>query len=95
MKNGNKKKTRIPKNCIGKGLNEPFKSNRKFKKRQVCVKDNSGKIVNIHYGDNRYDDYLIHADKERRRLFRLRHECDPISKLNKASAKYWACQDLW
>lgn len=83
------------KNCIGKKLNEPFESNRKFKKRQVCVKDKLGEIKNIHYGDKRYEDFTQHKDKERRKNFRARHGCNPISKLNKASAKYWACQDLW
>lgn len=82
-------------NCEDRRLNTPFDSNRKFKKRQVCVRDRYGNIKNIHYGDTRYEDFTQHKDKGRRIAFRLRHGCDPVSKLNKASARYWACQDLW
>jgi hypothetical protein len=89
------KSSKVPKNCIGRELNKPFKSNRKFKKLQVCVKDNSEKIVNTHFGDNRYINYTIHKDKERRKRFRLRHGCDNISKLDKTSPKYFACEVLW
>lgn len=84
----------IPINCKNRKLNKPFKSDRKFKKKQVCVKD-KGKIKNIHYGDKRYEDFTQHKDKKRRKNFRLRQKCDPISKLNKATPRYWACQDLW
>ena len=84
---------RIARNCIDKPLNEPFKSNRKFKKLQVCTKNRSGDIVNVHFGDNRYSDFTIHKDKDRRSNFRKRHGCD----LNpsKDSARYWACEELW
>lgn len=40
-------------------LNKPFPSDRKNKKLQVYVKDRAGKIVNLHFGDSRYEDYLI------------------------------------
>jgi len=83
----------IPKNCIGKELNKPFKSNRKFKKLQVCVKDNSKNIKNIHFGDKRYSDFTIHKDKERRKSFRARHKCDEVK--DKLTARYWACEELW
>ncbi|MGC9310064.1 MAG: hypothetical protein ACP5D2_05220 [Candidatus Nanoarchaeia archaeon] len=43
----------------------------------------------------RYEDFTQHKDKERRRRFRLRHGCNPVSKLNKATPKFWACQKLW
>ncbi len=83
----------IAKNCIGKPLNKPFSSNRKFKKKQVCVKDKKGNIFNIHFGDKRYEDYTQHKDKKRRTSFRKRHKCD--SEKNKLTARYWACEDLW
>jgi hypothetical protein len=86
---------KVSKNCIGKNLNKPFKSNKKFKKKQVCVKDKKDNIVNPHYGDTRYKDFTQHKDPERRKNFRKRHKCDPISKLDKTTPKYWACQDLW
>jgi len=85
----------IPKNCQGKKLNKPFKSERSFKKLQVCVKDKKGKIKNIHFGDNSYEDWTSHKDSKRRKNFRKRHGCDPVSKLKKTSAKYWSCSKLW
>jgi len=81
------------KNCEGKELNQPFKSNRKNKKLQVCVKTKEGKIKNIHFGDNRYEDFTQHKDKERRKSFRARHKCD--EELNKETARFWACEELW
>lgn len=82
----------IPKNCLGKELEEHFKSNRKNKKLQVCVKDNKGNIKNIHFGDKRYrHNYSKKANKN----FRLRHGCDPVNKLKKDTAKFWACEKLW
>jgi hypothetical protein len=86
---------RVSKSCVGKPLNKPFKSNRQFKKRQVCVKNEKGNIVSVHYGDNRYEDFTQHKNPERRRNFRKRHRCDPVSKLKKTKPRYWACQDLW
>lgn len=80
-------------NCKGKRLNQPFKSNRKYKKLQVCVRDNTGKIVNVHFGDNRYEDFTMHKDKKRRANFRARHNCDEIKDMT--SARYWACKELW
>jgi len=81
--------------CKNRELNVPWKSNRKFKKKQVCVKDIEGKIRNIHYGDIRYEDYTQHKDSQRRKNFRARHKCDELTKKDKATAKYWACEDLW
>jgi hypothetical protein len=78
--------------CKKYGIEKPFKSNRKYKKKAVCVKKN-GKIDIVHYGDNRYEDYTTHRDFERRRLFRLRHNCS--SAKDKTTARYWACGDLW
>lgn len=86
---------KLPKNCEGKKLNSPFQSNRKNKKLQVCVRDKKGKIKNIHFGDKRYEDYTQHGNRERRKNFRSRHNCDPVSKLNKATPRYWSCQKLW
>lgn len=81
----------IPKNCEGKELNKPFNSNRKFKKRQVCVNDGK-KIVNIHYGDKRYNQ---NYSKKARDSFRARHKCDSLTKKDKSTARWWACEDLW
>lgn len=66
-----------------------FDSWRKNKKKVVCWKDKL-----IHFGDSRYEDFTQHKDKERRRLFRLRHRCDS-NKPSKLTARYWSCEKLW
>ena len=83
----------IPKNCIGKPLEEPFKSNRKNKKLQVCVETKEGKVKNIHFGDSRYEDFTQHKDKKIRESFRARFKCDDI--MDKEKASFWACEELW
>ena len=80
--------------CKKIGLNKPVKSLKKEKKKMVCVKDKD-KTKLIHYGAKGYEDFTMHKDKERRKRFRKRMGCDPVSELNKASAKFWACEDLW
>ncbi|MBW2965489.1 hypothetical protein KY342_00125 [Candidatus Woesearchaeota archaeon] len=77
------------------GLEKPFKSWRKDKKKVVFVKNkDTKKIETIHYGQKGYSDYTIHKDKKRRKNFRLRHKCDE-EKPSKLTARYWACEDLW
>ena len=58
------------------------KSTRKFKKYDAILKDDTGKLSYVPFGDNRYESYhdktglglyKTHGDKERRRLYRLRH----------------------
>jgi len=80
---------------IKKKINKPFPSSNPKKKFDVYVKTREGNIKKISFGAKGYEDFTTHKDKERRRLFRLRHKCDPVSKLNKDSARYWACQFLW
>lgn len=89
----------IPKNCIGKQLEKPFKSNRKYKKLQVCVRDNN-KIKNIHFGDKRYEDFTQHKDKQRRRNYLrrsagIRDKEGKLTKENKLSPNYWSRKILW
>jgi hypothetical protein len=64
------------------------KSNKKNKKYDAILKSKeNGKIYKVSFGDNRYENYadktgldayphLLHGDKERRRLYRMRHEKD-------------------
>jgi hypothetical protein len=80
---------KVARSCKGKKLNKPFKSDRKFKKRQVCVKEGE-KVINVHYGDKRY---RHNYSKKARKSFRARHRCS--SAKDKTSARYWACKDLW
>lgn len=65
------------------------------KKYEVLVKSDKGNVKKIYFGDKRYEDYTQHRDKDRRANFRARHNCDPVSKLDKNKPKYWACQYLW
>jgi hypothetical protein len=73
-----------PKKYTGKG---------KFKKRVLAKEGDKIKILN--YGHSDYEDYTQHKDKDRRKNFRARHNCDPVSNLSKLTKQYWACQDLW
>lgn len=84
---------KVTKNCIGKPLEKPFPSDNPKKKRQVCVKDKKGNVVNVHYGAKGYSDYTIHKDKKRRARFRARHKCS--EKKDKTKAGFWACNELW
>ena len=46
-----------------------MKSTRKNKKYVAMFKNG----ITIHFGDNRYSDFTIHKDTERKRLYLLRH----------------------
>lgn len=82
-------------NEIFDGFNKPkqYKGKGKFKKRVLAKEGDKIKILN--YGHKDYSDYTKHKDIERRKNFRSRHKCDPVSNLSKLTKKYWACQDLW
>jgi len=77
------------------GYNKPkkYKGKGKFKKRVLAKEGDKIKILN--YGHKDYEDYTTHKDKDRRKNFRARHNCDPVSNLSKLTKRYWACQDLW
>lgn len=77
------------------GFNKPkqYKGKGKFKKRVLAKEGDEIKILN--YGHKDYSDFTKHKDTERRKNFRARHKCDPVSSLSKLTKKYWACQDLW
>ena len=63
-------------------------STRKYKKLDVFKKGD--KIARI--GDVRYSDYLQHQDKDRRRLYKIRHEND---RHVKGSPGFYADKILW
>jgi hypothetical protein len=81
------------------------KSSKQFKKYDAILKNKeTGRIVKVGFGDNRYENYadktglnlypnLLHGDKERRRLYRLRHEKD--LRQGCYSAGYFAYHYLW
>ena len=69
-------------------LNDPIRtsenSNKKFK---VYVKNESGKIVVVRFGDPNLS--IKRDDPNRRKSFRARHNCDNPGP--KTKARYWSC----
>ena len=64
-------------------------SDRKNKKYYVVYRGNK-----IHFGDSRYEDFLIHKDKNRRNNYRKRSGAR--STINdKTSPDYWSYHLLW
>ena len=63
-------------------LNSPFKTSGKLKKFAVYVKEPSGDIKMVKFGDP-------NNKPETKKNFRVRHKCD--TKHDKTKAVYWAC----
>ena len=63
-------------------LNSPFKTSGKLKKFAVYVKEPSGDIKMVKFGDP-------NNKPETKKNFRVRHKCD--TKNDKTKAVYWAC----
>ena len=61
----------------------------KHKKLDVYSKDGK-KLASI--GDKRYSDFLQHGDKERRRLYKVRHQ---KNRTVKGTPGYYADKILW
>ena len=84
-------------------LYKPFPTPKKHpKKYGVYVKSKSGGIKVIYFGDKKYQhyydkgkyySYLNHLDKNRRRLYRIRHKKDNIRDKNMPG--YWSWYYLW
>jgi hypothetical protein len=67
-------------------------SKRKNKKYYVILKDDSV----VHFGDKRYEDYLIHKNNNRRSKFRTRFK--KLYEKNKSNLNapiYWSFNILW
>lgn len=84
-----------------KKLYKPFKSKAKNKKYSVYVMKDGKKRI-IHFGDKRYQHFkdriglyknLDHNDKNRRRLYYIRHKEKNIK--DKSRPKYWSHKILW
>ena len=69
-----------------------FSNNPKKKYKALFTKDD-GKTKTVHFGASGYDDYTTHHDKDRRRLYRQRHEKD--LKGNPITAGYLSYYILW
>jgi hypothetical protein len=71
-------------------LNKPFRTPKESKKFAVYVKNESGKVVIVRFGDPNME--IKRDDPKRRKNFRSRHNCD--SPGPKTKARYWSCK-MW
>jgi len=71
------------------------KGSAKNKKWKAIFYDDKGKkIRTVQFGDNRYEDYTQHKDKERRSKYLTRHKKD-LEKGDYKSAGYLSYYILW
>jgi hypothetical protein len=71
-------------------LNKPFRTPDGPKKFAVYVKNDSGNVVIVRFGDPELS--IKRDDPERKKAFRARHKCD--QQTDKTSAAYWSCR-MW
>jgi hypothetical protein len=72
----------------GKTLNKPFLTPNGPKKRAVYVKNDSGNVVKVNFGDPHME--IKRDNPERRKSYRARHNCDNPGPKHKAN--YWSCK---
>jgi hypothetical protein len=71
-------------------LNKPFRTPGGPKKFAVYVKNGSGNVIIVRFGD---PNMTIKKDNpERRKSFRARHRCDTAK--DKTTPRYWSCK-MW
>lgn len=75
----------------GKKLNKPFRTPGEKKKFAVYVKNDSGNVVKVRFGDPNME--IRRDDPDRLKAFRSRHSCDDAPG-PKWKARYWSCQ-MW
>ena len=71
-------------------LNKPFRTPSGPKKFSVYVKNDSGNVVKVNFGDPNME--IKRDDPERRKSYRARHNCDNPGP--KWKANYWSCK-MW
>jgi hypothetical protein len=69
-------------------LNKPFRTPDGSKKSAVYVKNQSGKVVIVRFGDKNMS--IKKNIPARRKSFRARHKCDQAK--DKTTPRYWACK---
>lgn len=69
-------------------LNKPFRTPDGPKKSAVYVKNQSGKVVIVRFGDKNMS--IKKNIPARRKSFRARHKCDQAK--DKTTPRYWACK---
>ena len=68
-------------------LNKPFRTSGGPKKFAVYVKNSSGNVVIVRFGDPKME--IKRDDPARRKSFRARHNCDTAN--DKTTPRYWSC----
>ena len=71
-------------------LNKPFRTSDGPKKFAVYVKNGSGKVIIVRFGDPNMK--IKKNIPERRKSFRARHKCDQAT--DKTTPRYWSCK-MW
>jgi hypothetical protein len=69
-------------------LNKPFRTPDGPKKSAVYVKNQSGKVIIVRFGDKNMS--IKKNIPARRKSFRARHKCDQAK--DKTTPRYWACK---
>lgn len=77
------------------GFNKPKRSGSGEQSKFRVLAKEGDKIKVINFGWRGQQDFTQHKDPARKKSFRARHKCDPVSSLSKLTARYWACQYLW
>lgn len=77
------------------GFNKPKKAPAGSKSKYVVLAKEGDKIAKVSFGWRGMQDYTQHKDPKRKKSFRARHNCDPVSSLSKLTARYWSCQYTW
>lgn len=72
-------------------LNKPFRTPKESKKFAVYVKNKSGKVVVVRFGDQNME--IKKDNPERRKNFKARHNCS--EKKDKTTPGYWSCHWSW
>lgn len=71
-------------------LNKPFRTPDAAKKFAVYVKNGSGKVIIVRFGDQNME--IKKDNPERRKSFRARHNCETAK--DKTTPRYWSCK-MW
>jgi hypothetical protein len=69
-------------------LNKPFYTPGERKKSAVYVKNDSGNVIKVRFGDPNMT--IKKSNPERRKNFRARHNCATAT--DKTTPKYWSCK---
>ena len=71
-------------------LNKPFRTPDGPKKFAVYVKNKSGNVIIVRFGDPNME--IKRDNTERRKSFRARHKCDTAK--DKTTPRFWSCK-MW